>query len=171
MCDHDFVTYIGGDKPFHCNECESTFTIIPGEEPTAIDKLTGKILQDFNDGIITLGEAAQAASVGIKELADAIKNTFKQKAIYDEMHTIGSRAPVGRVLVGMQPARMSCPLKIDNYFQCNNPSIDEIKIQFPDITSVNYIKGLESGFDSVDFEYSIEFVDESIQKVKRDQWA
>ncbi len=164
ICDHSFVTYVGGDEPYECGDCGILLSAVPTEAPKTPLKIPSDVRQAFMDGMITLGEAAQATNVTMKKFAETCRELFVETPIFDDMYQLGKKKPFAKAFMGMEPQRTSCPLEIDEFFS-GNPIVDGIGNAFYDISTISHNMECESGFDAVEAQYSIEFIDGSVQKV------
>lgn len=164
ICDHSFVTYVGGDEPYECGDCGILLSTVPIEAPKMPLKIPSEVRQRFMDGMITLGEAAQAMNVTTKQFAATVRDTFIETPIHQNFQGLGSRAPFAKYNVDTESARFSCPLEIDEYFS-GNPSVDGIGSRFLDVSIIGHNRECESGFDMVQATYLIDFIDGSVQKV------
>ena len=163
-CEHNFVTRSG--DAWLCHDCGIYFPKHPMEMDVKnpFDIELGATLKDFTDGMITLGEAASEMKVSMEEFAEAFNYLDRRVAIYDDMYELGKVGPTAKVFMGFEPERMSCPLEVDKFYG-NMVGIEGIGSTFNDITSINHSRELESGFDRVIWEFSLDFVDGTTQKV------
>jgi hypothetical protein len=167
-CEHSFVTHEGAQAaptPFCCHDCGKSFSKMPESDIELVDPgIVRACVTDFIRGATTLAQVAKDTALSLDALNSAIQNLIPKKFITSDLHTTGKAVPT-KVVVGVQPHRISCAKEIDDFFSdCDSANLTELqdmmRERFPDV------EGYSLGSFNDEAYMNVQFCDGTSQRVK-----
>ena len=172
-CSHTgfVVRNIQGENRFLCKECNARFPRHPQmikivHNTTRVTRATMEdmraTLNEFRQGAISFSSAMKVLNTNLEEFTKACSQLFPPDEEWMEQRTIGN-GKVNRVLINVEPVRVSCPKLVEEYFSDMSVNADALlpEGKFPDIVGVSHNINTDTDRIIID----VDFIDGTTQKV------